>query len=97
VIYKYRNISSDVDSYIVGDKWYGCYVTWFWGPLTPLQRPPNLFLQFKKYIRTTLFTNKHVAYKYVWGDLATRGRVRIFTALNKNKGYERITEHPERS
>jgi hypothetical protein len=32
-----------------------------------------------------------------WGDLATRGRVRIFTALNKNNGYERITEHPERS
>jgi hypothetical protein len=53
VIYKYRNISSDVDSYIVGGKWWGCYVTWFLGPLTPLQRPPNLFLQFKKYIRTT--------------------------------------------
>jgi hypothetical protein len=36
------------------------------------QRPPNLFLQFKKYIRTyTLFTNKHKA--YVWGDLATQG------------------------
>jgi hypothetical protein len=96
VIYKYRNISSDVDSYIVGDKWWGCYVTWFWGPLTPLQRPPNLFLQFKKYIRTT-HCSQISMYAYGWGDLATRGRVRIFTALNKNNGYERITEHPERS
>jgi hypothetical protein len=31
------------------------------------------------------------------GDLATAGRVRIFTTLNKNNGYERVTEHPERS
>ena len=49
-------------------------------------------------IYNKLFTNKHVCLrKYVWGDLATRGRVRIFTALNKNNGYERVTEHPERS
>jgi hypothetical protein len=33
---------------------------------------------------------QQIVHKYVWGDLATRGRVRIFTALNKNKGYERI-------
>jgi hypothetical protein len=94
VIYKYRNISSDVDSYIVGGKWWGCYVTWFLGPLTPLQRPPNLFLQFKKYIRTTHCSQIKYA---VWGRFGYRGRVRIFTTLNKNNGYERITEHPERS
>jgi Fe-S-cluster-containing hydrogenase component 2 len=40
---------------------------------------------------------QHIVHKAVWGDLATRGRVRIFTALNKNNGYERVTEHPERS
>ena len=39
VIYKYKNINIDVDSYIVGDKWYGCYVTWFCVAVNPLAAP----------------------------------------------------------
>ena len=39
VIYKYKNISSDVDSYIVGEQWYGCYVTWDLGAVNPLAAP----------------------------------------------------------
>jgi hypothetical protein len=69
VIYKYRNISSDVDSYIVEP---------------PCSAHPTYSFSLKN------IYEQQIVHKYVWGDLATRGRVRIFTALNKNKGYERI-------
>jgi hypothetical protein len=92
VIYKYRNISSDVDSYIVGDKWYGCYVTWVLEAVNPFAAPTQPIPSNYKNIY-----ERHIVHKAVWGDLATAGRVRIFTTLNKNNGYERVTEHPERS